>query len=146
MVPTIQHIATDITESYARSLSNEEKIDSFLDQINNRKKEYRDLTDQLVHLSQLFSQITWLDDLTPADKVLIKGVITMGKEADVELKKFYASQSRLFGPKGLFNKELSELKTAVEDHIENVLEVEHIIFELRDDKEFKELSKLIDEL
>lgn len=146
MATAVVHIAQNIATSYTSSLNEEEKINTFLDQINNHKEDLYSITTELVHLTNLFSQITWIDNLSTSDKVLIKGVIAMGKEADVVFKKFYASQRRAYRPKGLFKEELEALKEAIDTLIENVLEIEHIIFGLREDKDFNELSAQLDTL
>lgn len=146
MATSVGHITQSIATTYESSLNEEERINTFIDKINNHKRTLQDFTTGLVHLSGLFSQITWKNNLSTADTILIKGAIVIGKEADVEFKKFYASQRRLYQPKGLFKNELYALKEAIEGLIENVLEVEHIIFTLRKDTEFNELSKLADML
>jgi len=146
MTKTLEHITSKIIHSYSQSLSEKEKIDHVLDHINEQKKQYVKFTKLLERLSKLLSEITWMENMNQGDEILIKGVIAMGKEADVCFNKYYATQRRSYASKGWFKEEFHRLKEAIEQHKENVLEVEHIIFELRKDKEFIELSKLIDEL
>jgi len=146
MISTLENITTDIIHSYSQSLTEQERIDTMLDHINDQKQKYRSLTSKIQHLDSLLVKITWLDDLDEADEILIKGIIAMGKEADNKFKKYYAAQRRAFASKGLFKEEFRGLKEAIELHLESALEVDHIIFELRKDKEFKALCKLVDDL
>jgi hypothetical protein len=146
MTTSIEHITSKIIHSYSQSLREKENIDHVLDHINEQKKQYRNFTKLLDKLSKLISQITWMENMNKGDEILIKGIIAMGKEADLYFKKYYATQRRSYAAKGWFKEEFHSLKEAIEQHKENILEVEHIIFELRKDKEFIELSKLIDEL
>lgn len=146
MIGTLQNITTDIINSYSESLTENERINNMLDQINDQKQKFKSLSDRLKHLDSLISKITWIDDLNGADEVLIKGIIAMGKEADIQFRKYYAAKRREYAAKAWFKEEFRELKETIELHHESVLEVEHIIFNLRKDKEFKALSKLVDEL
>ncbi len=146
MTSTIEKINREIIKSYSNSLSEEERINEILDRINGKKKEYSYLTKSLNRLSALLAKITWLDDLSTSDEVIISGIIAMGKASDIHFKRFYEEQFKLYSPKGLFKEDLREMKKAIDSHRESVQEVEHIIFELRKDNDFKKLSSLIDEL
>lgn len=146
MTTTVENITNSIVDSYSRSLSGEEQINTMLDHINDQKKQYVRFAENLAHLDKLISQITWLESLNEGDEILIKGIIAMGKEADVHFRKYYAAQRRKYVSKGWFKEEFSMLKQAIELHLENVLEVEHIIFELRKDKTFLALCHSADEL
>jgi len=146
MTTTLEHITAEIISSYSQSLSEKEHINQILDHINEQKERYGHFIDRLENLNALLSQITWIDNLDDADEILIKGIIAMGKEADIHFKKFHAAQRRLYTSRGWFKDELSLIKESIELHIENVMEVEHIIFELRNDKDFQALSNQIDEL
>ena len=146
MISTLENITTDIIHSYSQSLTEQERIDTMLDHINDQKQKYRSLTSKIQHLDSLLVKITWLDDLAESDEILVKGIIAMGKEADIKFKKYYAANRRAYAAKGWFKEEFRDLKEAIELHLESALEVEHIIFELRKDKEFKALCKLVDDL
>lgn len=146
MTTSVKHITQSIVTTYESLLNEEERINSFLDKINNHKRTLQDFTTGLIHLSELFSQITWKDNLSTADIILIKGAIVISKEADVEFKKFYASQHCFYQSNRLLKEVLYALKEAIDGLIENVLEVEYIIFTLRNDVEFKALSRLVDRL
>ena len=146
METTIKNITTELVESYSYSLSENERVNNLLDKINDMKKDYIQLSENINKLSLLLSKITWLDNLSDNDEVMIKAIVVMGKEADNRFKKFYASHNRIFSPKGLFRNEFVSLKNSIAIHIETVFDVERIIFELRKSKEFKSLDNLIKEL
>lgn len=146
MQTTAEHITNKITHSYSKTISEQKKIDNFLDHIIEQKKVFQNITTGTEHLSKLLREMSWLDDLTNADKVLIKGVIAMGKDADKQFRQYYAQMRRKYVSKGLFKAEFAELKTAVENHKEDVSTLNYIIFELREDDTFKDLCTLVDEL
>lgn len=146
MTTTLEKINREIIKSYSHSLSEEERINKILDHINDKKKEYSVLTKSLEKLGSLLTKITWLNNLSTSDEVIIRGIIAMGKASDKHFKKFYSRQRKIYVPKGLFKNDFKEMKNAIDFHIEAVNEVEHIIFELRKNNDFKELSSLVDEL
>lgn len=146
MTTALEKINREIIKSYSHSLSEEERVNKILDHINDKKKEYSALTKSLNKLSLLFTKITWLDNLSTSDEVIIRGIIAMGKASDKHFKKFYFEQKNIYAPKNLFKDDFKEMKKAINFHIEAVQEVEHIIFELRKDEDFKKLSSLVDEL
>ncbi|UZH54645.1 hypothetical protein JRG66_11775 [Salinimicrobium tongyeongense] len=145
MNSTLEHIGKEMISSYSH-LSEKEQIDNFLDEINRTKKELRDLTKALKSLDKSIIQITWLDNLQKKDEIIIKGIIAMGKEANIQLTAFVEKQEERDSKNGIFKKELEALKEAINLHQESVLEVEHIIFDLRKNDEFLDLCKMADEL
>jgi len=146
MTTTLENINREIIKSYSHSFSEEERINKILDHINDKKQEYSILTKCLNKLGSLLTKITWIDDISTSDEVIISGIIAMGKTSDKHFKKFYSAQRRIYVPKGLFKDDFKEMKKAMDFHIEAVLEVEHIIFDLRKNDDFKKLSSLVDEL
>lgn len=143
---TLEKISNEIFNSYTHTLSEKDRINKLLDHILDKKQEYVNLSRDLTTLTNLISHLTWLNDLSETDEVIIRGLIDLGKKADNLFRKFYAAERRAYSQKGWFKDEFSNLKSSIELHQETLLDVEHIIFELRKDKEFIELSKLLDEL
>jgi hypothetical protein len=146
MVMTLEKISNEIFNSYTHTLSEKDRINSLLDHILDKKQEYINLSNGLVTLNKLLSQLTWINDLTESDEVIIRGLLDLGKKVDFLFRKFYASERRNYSQKGWFKDEFFELKSSIELHQEALFDVEHIIFELRKDKEFNELTKLLDNL
>ena len=91
MNSTLEHIGKEMISSYSH-LSEKEQIDNFLDEINRTKKELRDLTKALKSLDKSIIQITWLNNLQKKDEIIIKGIIAMGKEANIQLTAFVEKQ------------------------------------------------------
>ena len=143
---TLEKISNEIFNSYTHTLSEKDRINKLLDHILDKKQEYANLSRDLTTLTNLISHLTWLNDLSETDEVIIRGLIDLGKKADNLFRKFYAAERRAYSQKGWFKDEFSNLKSSIELHQETLLDVERIIFELRKDKEFIELSKLLDEL
>lgn len=145
MTHTLEHIGKELFTSYSH-LSEREKIDTFLDQILEKKKTYVNLVQTITNLDKLISKITWLDGLDPGDEIVIRGLLAMGKEANTYLDIFLAEERKEYASKGLFKEEFEALEEAIDLHMESVLEVEHIIFDLRKDKEFMALCDSIVDL
>lgn len=146
MTTTLEKINREIIKSYSDSLSEEERINKILDHINDKKKDYAHLTKSLEKIASLLTKITWIDNLSTSDEVIIRGIIAMGKASDKHFKKFYSRERRIYVPKGLFKDDFKEMKKAIDFHSEALNEVEHIIFDLRKENDFNELSTLVDEL
>ena len=145
MTTTLEHIGKDILSSYSH-LSEKEQANTFLDEINKVRKEFRDLTESLKILDKSLIKLTWLDNLQKKDEIIIRGLIAMGKEANNQLETFVAEQVKLNRTDGILKKDFEALKEALELHIESILEVEHIILDLRKNEDFLALCKLADEL
>ncbi len=141
MTATLENITTKIVESYSHSLNENERINNILDHINDKKQEYVLISKNLDKLSKLLIKITWIDDLTVSDEIIIKGILTIGKEADKQFKKFYLIQKKIYAPKGWFKSEFNTLKAAINFHLDTIKDLEHIIFDLRKNQEFQFLNK-----
>lgn len=146
MTITLDKIQERVVKSYTKSLSKEDLINSLLDKINDRKKKYDSLAKGINELSGLIRKITWLNNLSDSDEVIIRGIIAMGEEAVIKYKKFLDKEREAFVPQGLFLDNFETLEYAIENHMEAIVEVSDIIFNVRKDKEFIELSRLLDEL
>ncbi len=146
MTATLENITTKIVGSYSYSLSENERINNILDHINDKKQEYVLISKNLNKLSKLLIKITWINDLTASDEVIIKGILTIGKEADKQFKKFYSFQKKIYAPKGWFKQDFETLKNAIDFHLETIKDLEHIIFDLRKNKEFISVCNEFDNL
>lgn len=143
---TLEKISNEIFNSYTHTLSENDRIDSLLDHILDKKQEYIDLSNGLTTLSHLLNQLTWVDKISESDEIIVQGLIDLGKKADYHFRKFYETEKTNYSQKEWFKEEFLQLENSIEIHQETLNEVENIIFVLRKDDEFKELSKLIDGL
>ena len=146
MVISLEKISNKIFNSYTHTLSEKDRINNFLDHILDKKQEYINLSKDLNKLTNLISKLTWINDLNESDEVIIRGLIDIGKKVDLLLRKFYTSEKKNYSQNGWFKHEFYALKSAIDFHKETLLDVEHIVFELRKDKEFNDLSKLLEQL
>lgn len=146
MTLTLSKIQEKVVKSYTESLSEEDLINHLLDEILIRQKRYDNLVKGIDRVSVLLRKITWIDNLSDSDEVLIRGILAMGQEAVKKYKSFLKKEKKAFEPQGLFSKNFKSLEIAIKNHQEAIEEVSDIIFNIRKDDEFKELSKLIDEL
>ncbi len=146
MTATLENISTKIVASYSYSLNENDRVNKILDHIIDKKAELVLLSKGLQKLSKLLIKITWLDNLSQTDEVIIKGFLTMGKEADKHFKNFYSTQRKIYAPKGWFKAEFKILKHEIEFHIETIKQIEHIVFDLRKNEDFKNLCKQLDDV
>ncbi len=145
MTITFDKIQEEVFKSYKSSITNDDVVDKLLDEINNKKSSYIKLTKSINRVSELLIKITWLNNLSDSDKLMIHGIIAIGKVCDNRCSKFLNVEKKAFLPKGLFKEDLKLLSDAIINHKEALQDLVEII-ELREDDEFKALSKIIDEL
>ena len=109
---TLEKISNEIFNSYTHTLSEKDRINKLLDHILDKKQEYANLSRDLTTLTNLISHLTWLNDLSETDEVIIRGLIDLGKKADNLFRKFYAAERRAYSQKGWFKDEFSNLKSS----------------------------------
>jgi hypothetical protein len=143
MSQSIEVISGKITESYKSTIKNQEAIDSFLDQINQKKKSYREIIYNVNAINKLLCDLTWVDKVTESDKTLLKGLIAMGEHKDKMLRVFYAAQKRKYQKNNLFKEELNALLEAIDLHHEIIHDVNNNFFNLRDNEELKKPYDLL---
>jgi len=152
MVATTVHTPTQlqtILVSYSQSiLSKEEMLDAFLDHINENREKLASYTLKINHLSQLLKQITWIDNLSGQDEIIVQGLLTMSKQVDKLLHKVHQDFRKKYSKhdKNILKIELQNFDTAIKFHAETIKEIEYIIFVLRKNKDFLDLCNLLDEV
>ena len=143
MSQNIEVISGKVTESYKSTIRSQESIDSFLDQINQKKESYQEIINNISKINELLCELTWVDEINESDKVLLKGVIAMGEHTDKTLRFFYADQRRKYHKLNLFKKEFKALIEVIEIHNETISDVNDIFFNLRDNKELEKAYDLL---
>ena len=132
MSQNIEVISGKVTESYKSTIRSQESIDSFLDQINQKKESYQEIINNISKINELLCELTWVDEINESDKVLLKGVIAMGEHTDKTLRFFYADQRRKYHKLNLFKKEFKALIEVIEIHNETISDVNNVFINLRD--------------
>lgn len=145
MTATIDNIKSNIFSKYSSISpsvdqdSYEEKVNRFLDEINNTRNKYKRYTRTFNKLDRLLCELTWVDGITDADKEDIKQILLSGRSIDKEVRKYYAAQRRRYAPKGLFKEEYLLFKDAIEKHRESLDDVENIFFNIRENQKLNDL-------
>ena len=145
MTSTISNIGSEITTIISNSkninsrISEQERINKFLDQINHLRSKIIDKTDKLESLDSLFTQITWLEVKNLEEEKLLKQVIEKAKKFHSKLIRNYAAMKKNLWQDNICRDEIENYKEALDDFEDSVFEVEQIFFSLRKDDEFNNL-------
>lgn len=145
MNSTISNIGSEITGLIIRSkklpqkISEEERMNNFLDSILRLKKKITKQTNGLKKLDSLFTELTWYDITNIEEEILLKDVIAKAKGLHSKYIRNYASMKKGLWQENICRLEISEFKDALDDFEESIYEVEEIFFTLRKDDEFNEL-------
>lgn len=149
MATTILNIGQEINQiiSSSRSipakLTDEERINRFLDSINNFRVKIVDRTEKTQKLDELFSKLTWFDLKNQEEEVLIKDVISKSLSFHSKAIKNYVAIKKAFWKDKICRDEISNYKNSLDDFEESIYEVQEIFFNLRKDDEFNELMNSI---
>lgn len=147
MTTSIAEIGTEINSIISKSriipLSEQEKIDNFLDHINDLKRKLNVRIEKIGQLDNLFTQLTWHDISNKKEEKLLKTVFVKAKKFHLKALKNFAELNSIFWKKDICRAEISSYKNSLDDFEDTVLEVEQIFFSLRNDQEFNDLLNSI---
>lgn len=145
MTTTISNIGQEITEiilsnrSIPEGLTEQEKINRFLDGINTFKSKLIERTEKLRKLDDLFSKLTWYDLQNQEEEKIFKKVIAKSLNFHSKSIKNFATLKKDFWKDNICRTEISEYKKALDNFEESIYEVEEIFFKFRKDDEFNDL-------
>jgi len=144
MTGTIINIGTEINNIISATkdipkISEQEKIDKFLDDLNLVKSKLTERTEKINQLESLFTKITWLDLKNKEEEELLKKIISRSKYFYSRSIKHVVALKIKYWRKNLHRSEIKSYQDALEIFEETVLEVEEIFFSLRKDDEFNNL-------
>lgn len=145
MNATISHIGTEITSIISDSkninptISEQERINKFLDHINKLKSRIVARTEKLKELDALFTKITWLDLENEEEEKGLKEVIHQSKKFHSKSIKDFTSMKKNLWQENICRSEINNFKDALDDFEDSVFEVEQIFFSLRKNDEFNDL-------
>lgn len=146
---TISNIGEEINQlissskSESSKLTEEERINSFLDRINNVRKDLIGRTEKVKMLDGLFSKLTWFEIQDQEEEELLKNLITKAKSFHDYRIRDFVSIKNSFWKDNICRKEISSYKNALDDFEESFHEVQQIFFDLRKDNEFNDLMNSI---
>jgi len=120
-------------------LSEEERINEFLDNINYFKKELVKRATTLRKLEELFASLTWFDKIPSKIEKEIKALIERALQFHRGSLISYVHLRKGFGKLKVNKAEMKDFKDALDDFEDTLFEVDEILFDLRKDKEFVKL-------
>lgn len=141
---TLTNITSEISsiissnKSVIPTLTQEERINRFLDSINSLKKRLVSRNEGIIELENLFVSITWLDITVEKEKTLLEKVF---KSADIFVKKSFSENARLrrnFWKDNICRAEISQYQIVLENLEETLLEVKQV-FSLREDDVYNKM-------
>ncbi|MFA7649677.1 MAG: hypothetical protein WCY06_05035 [Flavobacteriaceae bacterium] len=148
MVNTISNIGTEISliiskTSSVSTISEQERINNFLDSINKLKVSLNNRVEKLKQIDSLFAQLTWVDIKSKEDEELIKKIIIDSKKFHSKLLRNYVNLKNSLWQSNICREEITCYKNILDDIEDSVFEIEQIFFSLRTDEEFNNLLKSI---
>ena len=148
MVNTISNIGTEISliiskTSSVSTISEQERINNFLDSINKLKVSLNNRVEKLKQIDSLFAQLTWVDIKSKEDEELIKKIIIDSKKFHSKLLRNYVNLKNSLWQSNICREEITCYKNILDDIEDSVFEIEQIFFSLITDEEFNNLLKSI---
>jgi len=126
-------------EEKSAVLSEEKRINSFLDNINYFKKQLVERAAKYRDLEELFASLTWFDKITKAQEEKVKALINRALGLHRSSLIGYVHLKTGFGKLKVNKAEMKDFKSALDDFEDTLFEVNEILFDLRKDKEFVKL-------
>ncbi len=133
----------DVIQKNSSKLSEIDKIDKFLDDINLYRNVVKNRITMTNKLDELLLSLTWFDADTLFEEKIIKLLIDDTKKFFKMFLDTYLIDKKYFSKHNLFKKELKELEIAIDDLNETITDVEYIFFDFRKDKEITKLFETI---
>ena len=120
----------------------EEKVNAFLDAVNDFKILLGNQSEKLASLNKQYEKITWLDNLSQQDLMLLNDIIATSKDLHSSLIRQYVHLN-FFRNKGIAKNEIKAFKSEIDDLKESFEDLESIFFHLPKQPYFKETTKLL---
>lgn len=145
MTATISNISKEITSIISSSksipsrITEQEKINHFLDCINSFKSKLIERSEKIKKLDDLFSKLTWHELDNQEDEKILKELIDKAIKFHSKSIKNFIALKKSFWKDNICRIEISDYKNTLDDFEESIYEVEQIFFALRKDDEFQDL-------
>jgi hypothetical protein len=140
-ISSIKERTDNLVQSFEKTqLSEEQKINIFLDTVNQIKKPIEKATKLIEKLDEVVLLVTWVEVKTAEDEQIVREILEAGHKIHKEALKSYAGFTKILSDK-TFKNTLRNFKAAIDDFEDSLLEVKEVIFDLRKDSEFMKLSE-----
>lgn len=118
----------------------EERINFFLDSLNDFKNDLKEKTLKIYEINERFEKITWFNDLDEECLMKLNDIISAAKDLRSSLVRQYVSMTFL-RKKGVAKEEIKEFKNSINDLKESYEDLESVFFFLPEMPEFMETTK-----
>lgn len=119
----------------------EEKVNSFLDQLNIFKKELREKTSEIYEINSSIEKLTWYSNLDEECLMAINDLISSAKDLRSSLIRQYVAMNKPFKSRGIAKEEIKDFKNSIDELREVYEDLESVFFSLPEMPEFVETTK-----
>lgn len=118
----------------------EERINTFLDTLNDFKNELKEKTLRIYEINEKIEEITWFNDLDEECLMKLNDIISSAKDLRTSLVRQYISMNFL-RKRGVAKEVIREFKFSIDELKESYEDLESVFFFLPEMPEFKETTK-----
>lgn len=118
----------------------EERINSFLDTLNDFKNDLKEKTLRIYEINEKIEEITWFNDLDEECLMKLNDIISSAKDLRSSLVRQYISMNFL-RKRGVAKEVIREFKFSIDELKESYEDLESVFFFLPEMPEFKETTK-----
>lgn len=145
----IERISKEVFEyTHEQELTSKEKqfaVDSLLDKILGFQKRIKEKSDRVEFINSKFEEFTWFVDMDEECLGLMKTLLDTAREYHRALVKYYVDRSWAI-KKGIAREVMHEFKTNIDDLKERIQDLDEIFFILKDDADFNDITKKLENL
>lgn len=145
--PNIKEVLEDVRYSSYKekksSYMDESKVNSFLDSINDFKKNLKAKTERIYKINENMEGLTWfnIDDLDEKCLMALNDLISSAKDLQSSLIRQYALMNKILKPKGIAKEEIKDFKNSIDELKESYEDLESVFFFLPQMPEFAETTE-----
>lgn len=137
---TFENVRKISFEEKRESAFDEDKINSFLDQILDFKKYLAAKTEKISGINEKIEKLTWYTNLDSESLMVINDLISSIKDLHSSLIRQYVAMNRI-RLKGIAKEEIKNFKSAIDDLKEDASDLESRFFFLPQFPDFEETTK-----
>ncbi len=118
----------------------EEKINAFLDAINDFKRALVCKTEEVQEINSRIEKLTWFTDIDDACLMLVNDIISAARDLHSSLIRQYVAMN-IIKSKGIARSEIREFKDSLDDLRESCDDLELVFFHLPNNQDFVETTR-----
>lgn len=141
IVETFSSVRSFSFEEKKAPLLDEERVNNFLDAINDFKRLLKAKSDRIYNINDRIEKITWFNDSVDEERLMIlNDLISSAKDLRSSLIRQYVSMN-LFRKKGIAKSEIKDFKNSIDELKESYEDLESVFFFLPEIPHFVETTK-----